>query len=113
MNDGIARVDCDGCTACCKRELIPLMPGDDPALYQTEERHGLKVLRRKENGECIHLGPQGCEVWPKHPMVCKRYDCVADYLKRPRAERRRLSRMGVLSSEVLAAGRERAKKRGG
>ena len=28
-------VNCDGCIACCKREIVSLVEGDDPSLYCT------------------------------------------------------------------------------
>jgi uncharacterized protein len=31
------------------------------------------TLRQKEDGSCVFLGPQGCEVHPDRPLVCRLY----------------------------------------
>jgi hypothetical protein len=31
------------------------------------------TLRQKEDGTCVFLGPQGCEVHPDRPLVCRLY----------------------------------------
>lgn len=105
----IARVECGSCVACCKRQLVPLQPDDDASLYETVEHPsaGL-VLAQKPNGDCVHLGSDGCEVYPNHPTVCRVFDCAEQFRRSSRADRRRLLKLGVAVKAVFAAGRERA-----
>jgi Fe-S-cluster containining protein len=125
MTHPIAKVDCGACRACCRNNLIMLIPeeGDDPARYDCEViaiPHGPwpgagasgYVLKHKPNGDCIHLDPEkGCTVYPHHPAVCRVFDCVAQYLMHPRAERRRRVKAGIYDPEILRAGRERASRK--
>lgn len=107
-----AKVPCNGCTACCRWELIFLMPecGDDPTRYLTEpaynpvfQREGL-ALQHKEDGSCIYLGENGCSIHDHAPVVCKEFDCRLWYLSVPRAERRRREKAGVTTKEVMKQG---------
>src|SRR5262249_31510445 len=38
----------------------------------TEDGRGT-VLRQNEDGTCVFLGPQGCQVHPDRPLVCRLY----------------------------------------
>jgi uncharacterized protein len=110
-----ASVPCNGCRACCHGDLIVLHPenGDDPSAYETEPfSHPLTgkpclALKHKHNGECVYLGPEGCTIHDRAPVICREFDCRRMYLSVPRAERRRLISAGVLDKEVLEAGRKR------
>jgi hypothetical protein len=78
-----ARVPCNGCTACCHASKVDF----DPALERPEDlRHldfvsaneitpGWARLRKRDDGACVHLGPQGCMVYEHRPRVCRLYDC--------------------------------------
>lgn len=73
-------VPCDGCTACCRNENLPLMPGDDPKAYKTQwAQHPrgavVRILKRKPNGDCHYLGPDGCTIHDRRPYACRRLDC--------------------------------------
>lgn len=113
----VAKVPCGTCTACCRWELIFLMPecGDDPSKYLTEpaynpvfDREGL-ALRHKDDGSCIYLNDKGCSIHDHAPVVCREFDCRRWYLSIPRAERRRREKAGVTTKEVMKAGMLRAK----
>jgi hypothetical protein len=113
----VAHVPCNGCTACCRWELIFLMPecGDDPSMYLTEpawnpvsQREGY-ALQHKEDGSCIYLGEKGCTIHDHAPIICKEFDCRLWYLSIPRAERRRREKAGITTREVMKAGMLRAK----
>lgn len=109
----IARVACGSCHACCKNTLVVILPEDTENLthYEVEAFSGdLLKLKQKPNGDCIHLGERGCEVYPLHPVMCRVYDCVAQFQKYSRVERRRLVREGQMSAKVFAAARERIGK---
>ena len=109
-------VPCNGCTVCCKNELLILHPemGDDVALFAT-----MKVtnpvtgkpafaLQHKPNGDCIYLGDSGCTIHGHAPAICREFDCRR-FLRSlgDRAERRRLLKIGLVSKEVFAAGTAR------
>jgi Fe-S-cluster containining protein len=89
-------VPCNGCTACCKREVVALLPeyGDDPTQYDChpvkvkESGETRMVLRQRPNGECVYLGPQGCTIYERAPLVCQNFDCRVYYLMLTRHERR-------------------------
>ena len=70
----MSTLQCGRCTACCKRELVPLMPGDDMGLDAVSFQ-GVQVLRHKENGDCIYLGKRGCKIYDRRPQVCRSFDC--------------------------------------
>lgn len=75
-------VPCNGCDACCYYSKIDF----DPAKERPEDlehldmspdpdKEGFAVLRKREDGACIHLGPGGCEVYEHRPLPCRKYDC--------------------------------------
>ena len=113
-----AIVPCGTCHACCKGECVVLYPeyGDDVASYDTEpapsDPIGVKIygaerrmLRHKENMDCIYLGENGCTIWERAPAMCKEFDCRKMFRKFTRAERRQFRK--VLDSDVMRAGRQR------
>jgi len=74
-----ADVPCDGCRRCCvNNDLVRLMRGDDVSAYVTES-HPLKkghvMLAHKANGECLYLGPDGCQIHERRPIQCRTMDC--------------------------------------
>lgn len=108
-------VPCNGCTLCCRNDLIVLHPdeGDDPSQYETVAitnpltGKGALALNTKPNGECTYLGPNGCTIYERRPLICREFDCRRMYLRIPRAERRKAVKIGFLSAGVLDAGRKR------
>ncbi len=112
-----ANVPCNGCKLCCQHDLIVLHPenGDVVADYagDTERRINpltgvlVHALKRKPNGNCVYLGPDGCTIHDRAPVVCREFDCRLMYLCIPRAERRRLVRQGLMEQAVFDAGRAR------
>ena len=108
-----AEVPCGSCRQCCLRDQIVLFPeqGDVVASYDCEQilspMGWVWVLKRKPNDECVYLGPEGCTIHARAPMLCRQFDCRKYYLMHPRAERRRLVKAGVTSPAVFEAGRER------
>ncbi len=112
----LGRVPCDGCTHCCKNELLVLHPemGDRPEQYETQQVKnpitGQQVfaLKQKPNGDCIYLGDDGCTIHGKAPAICREFDCRALFIRAgSRNERRRLLKTGLLTKHVLKAGRIR------
>lgn len=70
------------------------------------------MLRHQENGDCIYLDREsGCTIYERRPAICREFDCRRFYLKlveqTSRGERKRMIRNGLISNEILAAGRKR------
>lgn len=115
-------VDCGACSACCKRELIPLVAGDDPANYPGAFKdEGLPVrdllpsalgyfLPHSSDGNCAFLIGGRCSIYEKRPIICKSFSCVGlvrcTLSQTTRAERRRA---GLTKTAVWAAGLSRLK----
>lgn len=81
-----ATVPCGTCTLCCKSEAIILHPedGDDPANYETivvehplyKDRPVFMIKPRDGGGTaCRYLGPFGCSIYAKRPVLCRGFDC--------------------------------------
>lgn len=76
---------CRRCSRCCQHKHIQLDPYEVARLARarrestTEFRARWTVdgkgttLRQKEDGTCVFLGPQGCEVHSDRPLVCRLY----------------------------------------
>lgn len=108
-----AAVPCNGCSACCRNDLIVLYPedGDVVASYQTVEVTNpltgalVRALDSKPDGSCVYLGDHGCTIHDRAPLVCRRFDCRRFVLELgDRASRRRLIREGIVTKDVVAAG---------
>jgi Fe-S-cluster containining protein len=72
-------VPCDGCTACCHQrvKISPARESIDELsqhLDVVRDAHGY-CLRRRDDGACIHLGPEGCTVYAHRPLACRAFDC--------------------------------------
>lgn len=107
-----ADVPCAGCTACCRGEAVCLQPGEDASQYETEEiDHPLvgrvTVLKRKPDGSCCYLSGEGCTIYDRRPALCRAFDCRRFFLQHSRVDRRIGVKKGLLSAEVLEAGRAR------
>jgi uncharacterized protein len=115
----MAVVPCNGCTACCQKDLLFLHPemGDVEANYETEPafnpltgRWGL-ALRHKANGECIYLGQGGCTIHGRAPAICQEFDCRRFYQafvqRYDRPTRRRMVREGQVGKAVIEAAKAR------
>jgi Fe-S-cluster containining protein len=76
---------CRRCSLCCRHKGIQLNPyeiarlarakGESTAQFRaarTVDGRGT-MLRQKEDGTCVFLGPQGCEVHADRPLVCRLY----------------------------------------
>ena len=117
----MSEVPCNGCTACCKNDIIFLDPDENPADYETvwtvHRRTGVGgfALKRKVNGHCIYLVEgKGCSIHGRAPKVCKAFDCRKawrDYLSLPRPYQRRLmkefKKRGLFGKEIVAAAKAR------
>ena len=82
---------CNGCTACCRGDRIHLLPGDDPANFETVPRDGKRFLRQID-GECIYLTDEGCAIYDRQPLMCRQFNCVSYFKMKTRQQRRALER---------------------
>jgi Fe-S-cluster containining protein len=112
----LGEVPCGHCKACCKSELIVLLPdeGDKVETYEHEiipiEGQGtVAALKHKKNGECIYLARNGCTIRSRRPHICRIFDCRAFYLSKTRAERLEHRKHGAVARAILTAGRDRVK----
>lgn len=108
-------VPCNGCTACCRADLVIIHPehGDRLEDYDTlpavnpidgKPCHALKHV----DGHCLYLGKTGCTIYHNRPAMCRAFDCRRAFLKfGSRAARRRAVKAGWASIEVIEAGRQR------
>lgn len=122
-------VDCRGCTACCRREMILLTVDDDLSLYPeavqmdaAKQAAAVAILKSsagwrlplKSNGDCINLGPSGCTIYAHRPVICRSFSCVGMargiLATLSRAERRTGLREGWIDRTVFEAGRTRLKE---
>lgn len=108
----MAMVPCGSCHLCCVNELVILMPeaGDVVGDYLTKKvRLGpqeVDALQHRENGECVYLGPDGCTIHDRSPVLCREYDCRLAFKLVPRHERRRRLKMGLADKARYDRGRE-------
>lgn len=78
------KINCAGCTACCKNENLALYPehGDNPEEYEVRLVKSpitggvVFALKQKPNGDCIYLGSSGCTIYGRRPYACRRFSCV-------------------------------------
>lgn len=71
-------VPCNGCTACCHNELVPIVPEDgDPSQWITMDGpNGERFLMLKgPDRACWYLGKGGCTIYERRPTVCRVFDC--------------------------------------
>lgn len=76
---------CRRCSRCCQNKYIQLDPYEVARLARARNENTNQfraawtidgegtALRQKEDGTCVFLGPQGCEVHPDRPLVCRLY----------------------------------------
>lgn len=102
-------VPCNGCTLCCRNQLVVLFPemGDDLTAYETQTpAPSIVALKHKANGDCVYLGDGGCTIYERRPAMCREYDCADQWRRMSRNERRLGVRNGHLSAAILRRGRE-------
>lgn len=114
----VSEVACNGCTACCRGELVVLHPeeGDDRDRYMTRSvidpstGRPAAALQHNAAGDCIYLGPTGCTIHAYRPAMCRLFDCrklARDFWRLKRGPNRALAAGMRADSAVLKAGRER------
>lgn len=73
------KIECGPCQACCRHRQQVIVKSewcDDVSAFDTVERDGNRVLRHKDNGDCVYLDRRkGCTIHCRQPNVCKYFDC--------------------------------------
>lgn len=108
------QVPCNGCTLCCRGDAVFLHPelGDDPKSYETESYpHPLSgadapILKHGDDGNCVYLGPAGCTIYDRRPVMCRAFDCRKFFMSMDRNTRRQGVRRKLFDVAVLDRGRE-------
>lgn len=106
---------CGTCTLCCRGESILIHPqdGDIAANYETItvphplSGHPVLMIKPKEDGTtvCRYLGPFGCSIYDKRPVICRSFDCRRLVLKIPKPMEDRIIAAGGGDREVFNKGR--------
>jgi Fe-S-cluster containining protein len=96
---------CNGCTLCCKGSLIPLMPQDDPGIYDTVKVMGIESLKISD-GACIYLGAGGCTIYETRPIVCRVFDCAGFVKFTNKGALRQMMTDGLASKAIVRRGKE-------
>jgi hypothetical protein len=122
MYGATVSVPCNGCTLCCRRDLIVLKVslGDDPALYDCvpldpKDLGPLAALQppedsrwrlRQVNERCVYATPDGCRIHDRAPVVCREFDCRRMVRLLPASALKGLVRQGAYNGDVVKRGRE-------
>ena len=67
------------------------------------------IVKKGADGNCIYLGPDGCTIHDRAPVVCRVFDCrrACFKLSRTRNQRRAMIKEGRADPEIFEAGRAR------
>lgn len=108
-------VNCNGCTACCKRDKIVLGINDDRSFYRHHKEwvnyKEYDVLDRKPNGDCTYLTDSGCSIHGEAPGICQRMDCRELYLNTSPETIEKRVRQNKQMIHIYLAGAQRIHKR--
>jgi len=74
MSADMGPIGCNGCTACCWHDRVPLTEAEAYAFPHERDAAG-PYLAKREDGGCLLLGANGCSVHGKAPGICQRMDC--------------------------------------
>lgn len=109
-----ADVPCGDCRLCCRSDVIMLLPDEGDVVESYEhivvdlpEGRGA-ILKKGADGNCIYLGPEGCTIHDRAPLICRVFDCRRWFLSKTRIERRAMVKSGLADADIFEAGRKRA-----
>ena len=112
MNDPRYDVPCNGCTLCCKHDLVRILPFEDPDQWVTVPhpyREGERALSHQPNGDCIYLGDAGCTIHDTKPQICREMDCRNIARAITWTQMRKANAKGVLNMAVWRRGKDLSK----
>ena len=90
-------------------ETLDITPEQRAELRARGITHMCFGLKRKPNGDCIHLNEHGCAIYERRPFTCRDFDCRR-YGHFNRAERRHFMKEYGFGKEVFEAGRTRLRE---
>lgn len=102
-------VPCAGCTLCCHRDLVRILPHEDVTKYYVKPHptmRGAFVLDHKPNGDCIYLGDGGCTRHSDKPQMCREMDCRMIAQSMTWTEARKMEKRFILKIEIWKRGKE-------
>jgi hypothetical protein len=76
------------------------------AVVELPEGRGA-ILKKGADGNCIYLGPDGCTIHDRAPLICRMFDCRRWFLSKTRNDRRALIKAGIADADIFEAGRKR------
>lgn len=118
-----AEVPCGTCRRCCRGNSMVMLladEGDDVASYEHDiidlpaanlgplahmAGRG-PILKRQPNGDCVYLGPNGCTIHDRAPVICRIFDCRGLVRAHPRRELRAMIAKGLLDKDIVDQGRQ-------
>lgn len=114
MKRDLGPVPCDGCTLCCHRQAVAMVPeeGDRAADYQCkiERLPGSNkmaiMLDQTPDRDCIYLGDGCCSIYERRPHLCRIFDCRAYVLETSPAMIDFQIKIGLADAAIVARGRE-------
>lgn len=85
---GTEAAHCSRCDAVCCRLTVVVTPEDDIPPRFLEERDGLTVMARDEEGWCVALdgARMCCSIYGSRPAVCRRFAMDGPYCRSVRAD---------------------------
>lgn len=108
----LVSVPCGSCHLCC-RLMTPILPekGDNPKDYQTAicispGKAPYMILDRRDNGDCIYLGHDGCTIHDHAPWTCRTFDCRDLFRNSDRPGRKLAVKRGEVAPGIFERGRE-------
>ena len=107
-----AQVDCGPCQACCHQWVILT---DEEIGYEVERiatpEGVMRFIRRRDDGSCFYLTPEGCGIHELRPACCRRFHCGRWYETLPKDLIDEIRRNGDLKDRrMLREGRRRARR---
>jgi hypothetical protein len=109
----IKEVPCNGCTLCCRGDVIRIEDEEKAADYKTEPHPflpGALMLAHKPDGECIYLAENGCSIHNNAPLICRMADCRSIALRFDFKTARKLHALNKIDIRVWDQGRRLLEK---
>ena len=106
-------VPCNGCTACCRGDVVRILPHEDAKRWRTMPHpkiEGALALAHK-GGNCVYLTDASCDIHGKQPEMCRSMDCRLLVSSLPRQHVQYLVSIGALQRDVVKRGRELLRRR--
>lgn len=110
----VIEVPCNGCTLCCHRDAVRILPHEDAKRWRTEPHpyfRGQRMLAHNEDDDCVYLGPGGCTIYEDRPQMCGELDCRI-FSQMSYTKARKLDKQNKLRIAVWRCGKQLARETG-